>query len=132
MLNWNRAGMTFNLHLLKIHFLFLKLLIIKEFSSFLDETASLKRQTPCHLNPPSLGLKIEARLCSSLAKREWTSKKYFHPHEKEFSMVYKTQDKGVFLGSALSALAAAFLLAGLVFGCLPREFHGNSFPSSAR
>ena len=31
---WNRTEMAFNLHLIKIHFLFLKLLIIKELSSF--------------------------------------------------------------------------------------------------
>jgi hypothetical protein len=33
MLRWNRAGMIFNFHLLKIHFLLLKLFIIKEISS---------------------------------------------------------------------------------------------------
>jgi hypothetical protein len=33
MLKWNKAGMAFNLHLMKIHFLFLKLFIIKEVSS---------------------------------------------------------------------------------------------------
>ena len=31
---WNRTEMAFNLHLMKIHFLFLKLFIIKELSSF--------------------------------------------------------------------------------------------------
>jgi hypothetical protein len=34
MLKWNRAEMTFNLHFLKIHFLLLKLVIVKEISSF--------------------------------------------------------------------------------------------------
>jgi len=34
MLKWNRTGMTFGLHLVKIHFLFLKLFLIKEVSSF--------------------------------------------------------------------------------------------------
>jgi hypothetical protein len=33
MLKWNRTGMAFGLHLVKIHFLFLKLFIIKEISS---------------------------------------------------------------------------------------------------
>ncbi len=34
MFKWNRAEMAFNLHLLRIQFLLLKLLIIKEISSF--------------------------------------------------------------------------------------------------
>jgi len=34
MLKWNRAEMVFNLHFLRIRFLLLKLLIIKEISSF--------------------------------------------------------------------------------------------------
>jgi len=34
MLKWNRAEMTFNLHFLKIQFVLLKFLIIKEISSF--------------------------------------------------------------------------------------------------
>ena len=34
MVKWNKSEMQFNLHLMKIHFLFLKLFIIKEVSSF--------------------------------------------------------------------------------------------------